>query len=63
MHNQSMGDAFGVEELSLEMAEAIEGGAFGPIFTAVAIGLILYAVNNAGEFVHGVSDGWNAYQP
>ncbi len=61
MQNRSMGDAYGVEELSPEMATMIEGG-LGPILTAVTIGLILYAVNNAGEFVKGFSDGWNAYQ-
>ena len=62
MQNESMGDAYGVEELSPDVATMIEGGALGPILAAIVTGLVLYAVNNAGEFFQGLSDGWNAYQ-
>ena len=60
MQNKSMGDTYGVEELPLDIATAVEGG--GPILVGIVIGLTLYVVNNAGEFVNGLVDGWNAYQ-
>jgi hypothetical protein len=60
MQNQAMDGAFGVEGLSAEMAMRIEGG--GPLLPGLITPLVTYFINNAGQFVCGLSDGWNAYQ-